>query len=64
MTINTIDVTEALVVGLIPDTMYKLRLEAVNQAGRSIPSNEVDFQTAIGGKPSLFGYVAACISSW
>ena len=53
MTIDSIDVTEALLTGLIPNTMYKLRLVAVNQAGRSSPSNEVDFQTAIGGKPCL-----------
>ena len=48
MTIDTIDVTEALVVGLIPDTVYKLRLVAVNQAGTSTPSNEVGFQTVVG----------------
>ena len=53
----TIDITtepEALVVGLIPGTMYRLRLVAVNEAGKSDPSEEVEFRTAVSGKPGLY----------
>ena len=51
MVIDSIAVTEVLVNGLIPNTTYNLRLIAVNQAGKSDPSNEVEFQTAVDGKP-------------
>ena len=53
MVIDSIAITEALVSGLIPNTTYKLRLVAVNKAGKSDPSNEIEFQTPVGGKCCL-----------